>query len=147
MIFWPPHFPHRCRHGAVRLNSLLAMAVIFSLQESPTIFKPGDSMTSVKPLDLNWLVVDKTPLKNIGMMNIGMMIIIPIELGYTWTGWWKKYELVNWDDDYSQFIWKNKINVPVTTNQWSIKHAQRLHGAGIFSYKTEPKIWGKCRIL
>ena len=37
------------------------------------------------------------------------------------TGWWltnpsEKYELVNWDDEIPD-IWKNKIHVPVTTNQ------------------------------
>ena len=33
------------------------------------------------------------------------------------TGWWlghpsEKYEFVNWDDDYSQYFWENKIDVP-----------------------------------
>ena len=28
----------------------------------------------------------------------------------------KKYEFVNWDDEIP-YIWKNKLHVPVTTNQ------------------------------
>ena len=63
--------------------------------------------------------------------------LLPME-----TGWWvfshpsEKYEFVNWDDDYSQQKWENRIHGNQTTNQQIFWNPDANHGAGIFTYKT-----------